>query len=295
MSATSERFDLWCSGGYELAEGARWVDNRLVFVDILSGRLFEASGADPSQPRLIAQVDVPLSAVAPVAGAAGTWIVAAGTGIALLDGTGTLTWLDRPEDGSGPAMRMNDGACDAFGRFWAGSMAFDGTPGAGSLYRVDADATVSKVLDGMTIVNGPAFSSDGRIMYVTDTAVGRVYRCTLEAASGDIVDRHLFAEIGAEHGSPDGMTVDVDGNVWIAMWGGSSVRCYTADGALVRIIPVPAQQPTSVCLAGGRLFVTTARYGLRNPAAESGAVLCSATDADAPPAQPFARSTASHT
>jgi sugar lactone lactonase YvrE len=190
------------SGEYELAEGARWLGDQVVFVDILSGRLLQLTG---SHATVLAKLNVPLGAVAPAAG--GGWIVAAGTGIALLDTSGTLNWLERPEPATS---RMNDGACDPAGRFWAGSMAYDGTPGAGSLYRADPDGTVHRVLGGLTVVNGPAFTPDGTLMYVADTAVGLIYRCTLE--DGEIAERELFAE--PEIGAPDGMTVDNSGRLW---------------------------------------------------------------------------------
>jgi sugar lactone lactonase YvrE len=265
--------ELWAAGGYELAEGARWVDGRLVFVDILTGRLLELHDREPRQ---LAALDVPLGAAAPVADSPGDWIVAAGTGFALLHSSGGLTWLDRPEDGAAVPMRMNDGACDPAGRFWAGSMAYDGTRGAGSLYRVETDGTVTCVLDGMTIVNGPAFSADGTLMYVTDTVAGVIFRCTV-GPDGRVTGQEPFVVVPPNAGSPDGMTVDDAGRVWVALWDGSAVHCYESDGSLYRVVPVPARRPTSVCLggpAGDQLFVTTARHGLDGAPPESGAVLC---------------------
>src|SRR6478672_10502362 len=144
-------------GPYQLAEGARWVDGRLVFVDIMAGRLYELTD---DGPRVLLELDVPLGAVAPVHDAPGTWIAAAGTGIALLDAAGHAEWLARPEDNAPQPRRMNDGVCDPSGRFWAGSMPFDhddSTEGVGSLYRVDHDGTVTRVVGGITIANGPAF------------------------------------------------------------------------------------------------------------------------------------------
>ncbi len=275
------------SGGYELAEGARWVDGRLVFVDILAGSLFEVSAS--GEDHLLAQLDVPLGAVAPVAGSPGRWIAAAGTGFALLDPPGRLTWIDRPEDAAAVPMRMNDGVCDPFGRFWAGSMAYDNTPGAGSLYRVDPDGTVTRVLDGMTIVNGPAFTPDGQTMYVTDTAAGIIYRCRVDAA-GDVVEREEFLVLGPDDGGPDGMTVDDSGRLWVALWDGWAVRCYEPDASLYRTVSVPAPRPTSVCLSGTgerRLLVTTARHGVVDPSAASGAILSCGIEAAAPPACEF--------
>jgi sugar lactone lactonase YvrE len=281
---------LWAAGGFELAEGALWVSSRLVFVDILAGALLEAPGAGPGEARVLARLDVPLGAVAPVAGRPGEWIAAAGTGIALLGGDGRLSWIDRPEDGAPADMRMNDGCCDPHGRFWAGSMAYDLVPGAGSLYQVGSDGVVRKMLEGLTVVNGPAFTADGSLMYVADTDAGLIYACEI-SQSGEIISQMVFADIPESEGGPDGMTVDTQGHLWVALWDGSAVRRYRPDGSVEAIIPVPAPRPTSVCLggpAGDRLFVTTARTGLTDPRPESGAVLSAQVEASAPPAAEFA-------
>jgi sugar lactone lactonase YvrE len=281
--------DIWDATAYDLAEGARRVDGRLVFVDILNGRLLEAALDEPGSARLLLQLDVPLGAIAPLADQPGTWIAAAGTGIALVPTSGRLEWITRPEDGGSVATRMNDGACDAYGRFWAGSMAYDATPGAGSLYRVDTDGSVDQVLDGMTIVNGPAFDPAGTTMYVADTPTGRIHRYLLDV-DGSITADDVFVDVPASDGSPDGMTVDDDGRLWVALWGGAAVHCYDTDGALVQAVPVPARQPTSVCLGApdaGRLFVTTAAHQLHDPAPGDGALLSARVAASAPPARTF--------
>jgi sugar lactone lactonase YvrE len=279
-------FEVVHSGGYELAEGVRHIGDRLVFVDILSGRLFETALDDPTAVRLVTQLDVPLGAVAPVHGRPGTWIAAAGTGIALLDDAGGIEWLDRPEDGGSVETRMNDGSCDPQGRFWAGSMAYDVTTGAGSLYRTDADGAVTRVLDGFTIVNGPVFTADGDTLYLADTPTGRIHRFAIDA-TGEPREGGVFVEIAPEDGSPDGMTVDNDRRLWVAMWGGSAVRCYNPDGSLHAVLPLTTPQPTSVCLAAGKLFVATARYGLEDPSEAAGALLRLPTTAAAPESSPF--------
>lgn len=281
---------LWTAGGYELAEGPIWVSGRLVFVDILAGTLLEAPSTGPGAARVLAQLDIPLGAAAPVAGRPGEWIAAAGTGIALLGRDGSLSWIDRPEDGAPVAMRMNDGCCDPQGRFWAGSMAYDVVAGAGSLYRVGTDGAVRKMLDGMTVVNGPAFTADGSLMYVADTDAGLIYACQIDPA-GDITSQVTFAELPSSDGGPDGMTVDTQGRLWVALWDGSAIRRYQPDGSVDATIPVPAPRPTSVCLggpAGDRLFVTTACLGLANPAPESGAILSVPVEATGLPAAEFA-------
>jgi sugar lactone lactonase YvrE len=290
MSQPTAPVSLWTAGGYDLAEGARWVADRLVYVDILSGRLFEVSGTEPGRPQLLADLSVPLGAVAPLRDAPGDWIVAAGTGIALLRAGGELEWLDRPEDGGSVETRMNDAVCDPAGRFWAGSMAYDETEGAGSLYRTDADGTVRKVLDGLTIANGPAFDLNGTTIYFADTPTGKIFRASVDPATGELGEPEVFVRIAGEEGAPDGMTVDEEGFLWVALWGGSAIRKYASDGRLAAHVPVPAEQPTSVCLrpGGGRLFVTTARVGLNNPPETSGAILSAEVTSAGPPARAFA-------
>ncbi|WP_371664499.1 SMP-30/gluconolactonase/LRE family protein [Streptomyces sp. NBC_00280] len=277
MTSTAASAAVLVDGGYELAEGGRWFDDRYVYVDILSGRLFELrDGARPATPRQLAVLDVPLGAVAPVGDTPGTWIAAAGTGIALLTPDGALEWLDRPEDRTPVPSRMNDGVADPAGRFWAGSMAYDGTHGAGSLYRTDHHGTVVRVLDGLTIANGPAFTADGTTMYLADTAAGTILRCRVDPDSGDLSGGpETFARLSEADGSPDGMTVDAENCLWVAMWGAGAVRRYHPDGRLLQTLTVPAPHPTSVCLHpdDNRLLVTTARYGVPNPTVTSGAVL----------------------
>lgn len=281
-----------------LGEGARWVGGRLVLVDLLTGRLLEAPahdragaaadgpGESPAALRTIAELPFPLGAVAPVADAPGSWIAAAGTGICLLSPDGGIDWLGRPEDDTPVESRMNDGVADPAGRFWAGSMAYDVTPGAGSLYRVDPGG-VTRVLDGITVPNGPAFNGDGSLMYLADTARSTVYRYCVDAASGALGRPEAFVTLAAGEGKPDGMTVDREGGVWIAIWGAGAVHHYLPDGALDRVVVVPAAQPTSVCLGGtdGRvLHITSASVG-RDPAQPyDGAVFRLEVDVPGPPA-----------
>jgi sugar lactone lactonase YvrE len=285
-----DRPTVWTTARFELGESARWVGGRLVFVDILSGRLLEADGRGSGAVRELARLDVPLGAVAPVAGTGDEWIVAAGTGIALFRGGVRLEWLARPEDANPARARMNDGACDLAGRFWAGSMAYDSTPGAGSLYRTDADGTVTRVVDGITVANGPAFDHDGETLYYADTAIGVIYRCRIEPAGGKLLAHEPFVRLPTGEGSPDGMTVDDQHHLWVAVWDGSAVHRYAPDGSLRQVVRLPATRPTSVCLggpAGDRLFVTTASYGLDPTHAPDGAVLALDVTTTAPPARPY--------
>jgi len=258
----------------ELGEGARWVDGRLVLVDILSGRLL-ADGRAGRALETLAELDVPIGAVAPIHGAPNTWIAAAGTGVCILTEAGDISWICHVAQSSPVAMRVNDATADAAGRFWFGAMAYDATEDAGSLYRVDRDGTVTCVLDRITIPNGPAFTEDGTTMYLADSARGLVRRYRVDLVTGELSEPELFADFAHVPGSPDGMAVDREGAVWIACWGGGTVRRYLPDGMPDRVVELPATQPAAVCLGGpdGRLLhVTTAAYGLNPPGAHDGAV-----------------------
>lgn len=261
---------------FALGEGSRLVPGPdgdvVVMVDIPTGRLLVA---DPR--RELARLDVPLGAVAPLADGAG-WLAAAGTGIAVLRADGSVEWVDRPEDGAPVAMRMNDGVADPAGRFWAGSMAAaessGDAAGAGSLYRVDPDGSVHRVLDGLTIPNGPAFSADGTVMYLAESTAGVIHRAPVDPATGALGPLEEFARVSG--GSPDGMAVDVEGCLWSAVHGGGRVDRYAADGTLLESLALPAAQPTSVCLsveAPYSVLVTSATSGLERPGPDDGAVL----------------------
>jgi sugar lactone lactonase YvrE len=159
----------------------------------------------------------------------------------------------------GPALRSNDGACDATGRFWIGTMGLDQTPGAGALYRYDG--RLQRMLDEVTLSNGIGWSRDDTRMYYIDSPVQRVDLFDFELASGQIDDRRPFVSIDERDGIPDGLTVDDEGGVWVALYGGSCVHRYDERGHLDAVLEVPAKNVTSCCFGGddGRsLFVTTA-------------------------------------
>ena len=160
---------------------------------------------------------------------------------------------------------MNDGACDPQGRFWAGTMAYDESPGAGALYRLELDGSCTTVLTGLTIANGIGWSPDARTMYLNDSGTGRVETFSFDGASGAISDRRTLVESDRPGVVPDGLTVDAEGGIWVAWWGGGAVNRYAPDGTLVASIELPVERPTS-CAFGGpevaTLFVTTARDGL---------------------------------
>src|SRR5919107_609175 len=184
-------------------------------------------------------------------------------GFALEEADGLLTYL--VELWSDDDVRMNEGGCDPDGRFYCGSMAYDHRTGAGALYRLDPDGSVQVVLENVTISNGLEWSPDGSRAYYNDSPTQRIDVFDYEAESG-LSGRRPFAEVPAEVGLPDGLTVDEEGGIWVALYGGGSVRRYTPDGMLDYVIEVPAKQVTA-CTFGGsgldQLFITTSREDLK--------------------------------
>ncbi|GAB3713421.1 SMP-30/gluconolactonase/LRE family protein [Amycolatopsis oliviviridis] len=260
---------------FHLAEGARWHQGRLLFVDLRNGNLYTAG----SRTRRLLSLGTSLGAVAPVAG--GGWIAAAGSGIALIR-DGEVAWL--ASAGQAGEIRMNDAVCDPYGRFWAGSMALDGRVGAGALYRVDPNGSAHQVLTGLGVPNGPAFTACGTRMYLADSARGTIRRFEVDPVSGSLDASEVFARWHRGEGKPDGLCVDDDDHLWVAVWGAGEVHRYAPDGRLVRRIRVPTAQPTSVALGQGALYVTTARYRMDEPDPLAGAVLSRPSLVSAPAA-----------
>lgn len=171
-----------------------------------------------------------------------------------------------PINDNNGAVRCNDGKCDPEGRFWVGTMGFGAPKGAGKLFTVTKDGTVTLKLDSVTISNGIVWSADKRFMYYNDTPTGQVARYKYDAATGNITFDGVAVKLAEGTGSPDGMTIDRNGNLWVAQWGGYGVYCYNPQtGKLLKKIELPAPNVAS-CAFGGQnldiLYITTARAGL---------------------------------
>ncbi|MGB0113142.1 MAG: SMP-30/gluconolactonase/LRE family protein [Ilumatobacteraceae bacterium] len=242
-----------------LGEGPVWDERtgRVVWVDIVGCMVHSThpgSGVTEST-RLPSRV----GAVAPRA--SGGWVAALQDGFWTI-GEGAPTRLAQVN--TDPNLRFNDGKCDPRGRFWAGTIAEDQSSGTAALHRLDPDGNVTRMLDGVTISNGLCWSADGTTMYYIDTPTGRVDAFAFEASSGEICDRRTVVSVPDGAGSPDGMTIDVEGGLWVAFWDGHVVRRYV-DGRLDREIRLPVARVTS-CTFGGpdldELYITTASDGL---------------------------------
>jgi sugar lactone lactonase YvrE len=241
------------------AEGPVW-SGGLHWVDMLAGDVLSLAPDGSVARRHVASV---VAALRPRA--AGGFVYAVERGFALDDGPGTPVRA-LPEVWTTDAVRMNEGGCDPDGRFYCGSMAYALTPGAASLYRLDPDGHVTTVFGDVTISNGLEWSPDGTIAYYVDSTTGRIDVMDYDARLG-LTDRRPFAAV--EAGSPDGLTVDAEGGIWVAIWGAGAVHRYDPAGRLTEVVELPATQVTA-CTFGGAdltdLFITTSREGLDDSA-----------------------------
>jgi sugar lactone lactonase YvrE len=165
-----------------------------------------------------------------------------------------------------PNNRFNDGKCDPYGRFWAGTMSMRREPRAGSLYVLEADHGVRRVLDQVTTSNGLDWSPDQSTMYYIDTPTMQVAAFDYDGPSGTIANRRTVVQFPAGVGRPDGMTVDAEGKLWIAHWdGGRVTRWDPRSGRLLDTVHLPVSRVTSCAFGGSwldELYITTARHGL---------------------------------
>jgi sugar lactone lactonase YvrE len=253
----------------QLGEGPTWdaATGRLLWIDILNGRIHTFDPA--TGHRTVRTAHQHIGAVKPRAG--GGLVLNLRDGVALLDPDGTLRWLHHEPV---PGRRGNDAAVAPDGSLWAGTMRYDEAPGGGTLARFTGDGSAHTVLDDVTVSNGTGWSPDGRLMYYIDTPTRRID--VFDHAEGRVTGRRPFAAIEEGAGYPDGLTVDADGCVWVALWDGAAVRRYTPDGALDRVIPLPVPRVTA-CAFGGPdltdLYITTARVGVTSPHPVAGSLL----------------------
>jgi sugar lactone lactonase YvrE len=278
--------------GALLGEGPRWdaATGRLLWVDIEAGalHLFDPASGDDRAILLGNRV----GAAAPTQ--AGGVLVALADRLAVvdLDDESVHTLVEIPH---GEGMRLNDGVCDPAGRFWVGSMALDYAPGAGALYRYSSDGGLDRMLGDVTISNGLGWSRDSETMYYIDSMAYRVDAFDFDLSTGAISGRRPLIVIERGAGIPDGLAVDDDGGIWVALWGRAAIRRYAPDGELDRVLDVPADNVTACCFGGddGRsLYVTTASVDLSAEQLQerplAGSLFVTGVGVSGPPAQLFA-------
>ncbi len=164
-----------------------------------------------------------------------------------------------------PGNRFNDGKCDQLGRFWAGTLDFDCQAPTGSLYCLSPNLSCSKMDSGYVVTNGPAWSADQKTIYHNDSKNGWVYAFDFDLKAGRLSNKRLFLQFSKEDGSPDGMTTDAEGGLWITHWGAGNVTRHDAEGKVLQTIQLPCSQVSSCAFGGSELktlYVTTASVGL---------------------------------
>ncbi|WP_409234237.1 SMP-30/gluconolactonase/LRE family protein [Streptomyces sp. PA5.6] len=281
----SRVFDVAVRAEASLGEGPTWdaAAGRLIWVDILGSRVHTYAPGDGR--RTVMATEQHIGAAKPRAG--GGLVVNLRDGIGLYGpGGAPFTWLVRDPV---PGRRGNDAAVAPDGALWAGTMRYDEAPGGGSLLRVAPDGTVTEAAADVAVSNGTGWSPDGRLMYYVDSPTRRVD--VLDFDGRRAVNLRPFAHVEEGAGFPDGLAVDAEGCVWVALWDGAAVRRYTPDGRLDRTVELPVRRPTA-CAFGGRdlrdLYITTARTGLDRPHPLSGSLLVVPDAGRGLPSTPFA-------
>lgn len=260
--------DLHC----ELGEGLLWdsASERLLMTDILQGQLIEIDLQTHHQRTW--RFEEPLAWVLSTP-MAGQYLLGLQSGIALFDceHPQALKWINQTFPGN-HELRLNDACTDTCGKIWYGSMnmAHPDRPD-GQLASISALEGLQIHDQGFTVTNGPVLSADGRALFFNDTLQGRVYRYSLCPQSGQPLEREVFMQFDPSQGCPDGMVVDAEGHLWIALWGGAAVVQLSLEGEILKKIAIPALNVTNLCFCGpqlDRLVVSTASMGMDNTALE---------------------------
>jgi sugar lactone lactonase YvrE len=275
-----------------LGEGTAWDARRqeLLWVDITGGAVHRWMPATGEHDRL--SVDGEVSAAVPRA--AGGLVLAVGHDLVLRDDDGAQRVVASVETDL-EDNRFNDCRCDPQGRLWAGTMSKPREPGAAGLYRLTAEGELTRVLAGTTISNGLGWSPAGDELYFIDSTTQGVDAFDFDGAAGTLGERRRLITIDPVDGLPDGLAVDVQGGIWIALFGGGVVRGYSPSGVLETVIALPTSNPTCPAFGGPELdvlYVTTATHRLSpeqldaQPAA--GALFAARPGVRGLPATPFA-------
>ncbi len=246
----------------QLGEGPLWYDDALYWVDILEKKIYRHFTQGNMVDEM--QLDYYVGAVAPRK--KGGFILAMKNGFSFLsEFNGVVTPIANPEADK-LNNRFNDGKCDPAGRFWAGTMALDESKDQGALYTLDVDCQIRKKYSPATISNGICWSLDNKLMYYIDTPTHQVMIFDFDVTTGEIKNPQTLVKINPADGNPDGMTIDSNGCLWIALWGGGTVVCYdTKKDKFLHKVKLPVSQVSS-CAFGGpnldELYITSANAGL---------------------------------
>lgn len=243
-----------------LGEGPTWSDGRLLHVDILGSKVYSLDPLSGEQKTLTVSGEV--SAVVPRAG--GGVLLAIEHEIVALDCDGARLTLAIVEDHL-PTNRFNDCRCDPAGRLWAGTMSRQREPETAALYCLEPGQPIRCVVPNTTLSNGIGWSPEGDRMYFIDSTTQRIDAFDFDVASGAVANRRPLAAVNPSDGMPDGLTVDIEGGVWVCLFGGSAIRRYSPDGRIDEVIDLPITHPTCPVFGGSdlrTLFVTSTRHRL---------------------------------
>ena len=235
-----------------LFEGPIWVKDTLYFVDILNGEIHSLKGNEHK----VIKFNTYVSSIQPRK--KGGLIATAGKGFYVVEGD-SISLLYEVKD-LDPRTRFNDGKCDPVGRYWVGTMDLKEKEPIGSLFVLDKNLNFRKVLDNVTISNGLAWSLDEKKFYYIDSPTKKVFVFDYDAEKGEIKNRRTLIDLSSYPGVPDGMTIDSEGMLWVALWGGGRVLRVT-EGRVLQEIRVPASHVTSVTFGDSdlrTLYITTA-------------------------------------
>jgi sugar lactone lactonase YvrE len=249
----------------DLGEGPIWdaAANRLIFVDCNRGSIH---CFDPIHDQ-VSTIEVGKTIGVAIPRSRGGFVASTADGLLAVSDERADTSLLVPIESDLPKNRMNDGKCDSRGRLWSGTFSTLFERGAGSLYRIDPDLSLSRAVDRIRVSNGIAWSPDERLLYFNDTLSGGIDVFNYDIDTGSVSHRRRLVEIDRAAGLPDGMAVDAQGCIWVALFLRGQVRRYSPKGALIGVISLPVARVTSCNFGGsdlGDLYITTADLNLHD-------------------------------
>jgi sugar lactone lactonase YvrE len=237
-----------------LYEGPIWINDALYFVDILKGEIHELRDG---KHMVLARFNTYVSSIQPSKN--GYLIATAGKGFYKVSYNGEVKLVYEVRDWDN-RNRFNDGKCDQLGRYWVGTMNLEEKYPTGSLFVFDG-INIKRVLEGVTISNGIAWSLDNKKMYYIDSPTRKVFVFDFDLEKGEINNRNVLVDLSRYNGVPDGMTIDSEGYLWVAIYGGGRVLRISPEGRIVEELLVPTSHTTSATFGGSNLktlYITTA-------------------------------------
>lgn len=275
-----------------LGEGPFWDEPRarLVFVDSQAGTIFQFDPPTGTLSRVEAGAVIGIA----IPRQGGGYAASSVDGLLSVSPEGKVELL-APIEADRPDNRMNDAKCDVRGRMFSGTMSVHIERGAGNLYRIDPDHSVHRLVEGISVSNGLGWSPDNRSFYYIDTSARGVDRFDYDLDSGAIANRTRLVDIPRDAGFPDGMTIDEEGCLWVALYKGGAVRRFSPSGELIGQVSLPVSGVTSCCFGGpdmADLYITTARFGIADDVLSgeplAGALFRCRTDVRGLPSTPYA-------